>query len=100
MCAGTESYNESRRTQIGQRGALESLSSLAAGGWRGLSARFSHPVVARASRCGRPVGEWASGYPSVIRGSVAARSNNYAATRHISLPMTAKQGLETYRETV
>ena len=37
-------------------------------------------------------------HPSVIRGSVAARSHNYAATMHISLPMAAKQGLETYRE--
>ena len=29
---------------------------------------------------------------------MAARSHNYAATMHISLPETAKQGLETYRE--
>ena len=29
---------------------------------------------------------------------MAARSHNYAATMHISLPVTAKQGLETYRE--
>ena len=47
---------------------------------------------------GRQVGEWASAYPSVIRGSMAARSHNYAATMHISLPVAAKQGLETYRE--
>ena len=32
-------------------------------------------------------------HPSVIRGSVAARSHNYAATMHISLPVTAKQVL-------
>ena len=47
---------------------------------------------------GRQVGEWASGYPSVIRGSMAARSHNYAATMHISLPITAKLGLETFHE--
>ena len=47
---------------------------------------------------GRQVGHGPRAYPSVIRGSMAARSHNYAATMHISLPMTAKQGLETYRE--
>ena len=29
---------------------------------------------------------------------MAARSHNYAATMHISLPVTAKQDLKTYRE--
>ena len=29
---------------------------------------------------------------------MAARSHNYAATMHISLPVTAKQGLETFHE--
>ena len=48
---------------------------------------------------GRPVGRtWPQTHPSVIRGSMAARNHNYDASRHISLPMTAKQGLETYRE--
>ena len=47
---------------------------------------------------GRQVGEWASEVPLRIRGSVAARSHNYAETMHIRLPVAAKQGLETYRE--
>ena len=46
---------------------------------------------------GGQVGHGPQAYPSVIRGSMAARSHNYAATRHISLPVTAKQDLETYR---
>ena len=65
---------------------------------RCLSARFFHLVVARASRCKTTSRLIGPAHPSVIRGSMAARSHNYAATMHISLPVTAKQGLGTYRE--
>ena len=47
---------------------------------------------------GRPVDDGPQRYRSLIRGSLAARSHNYAATMRISLPMTAKQGLETFHE--
>ena len=65
---------------------------------RCLSARFFHLVVARASRCKTTSRLIGPAHPSVIRGSMAARSHNYAATMHISLPVTAKQGLRRFGE--
>jgi hypothetical protein len=47
---------------------------------------------------GRPVGTWPQTPPSALHGPMAARSHNYAANMRISLPMTAKQGLETHWE--
>ena len=71
--------------------ALETLTSLAAGE---VSQYASFILLLRVHRvAGRPVGKWPQTHPSVIRGSMAARSHNYAATMHISLPVTAKQVL-------
>ena len=65
----------------------------------GLFPRFAHMSLLPVDRVGgRQVGHGPRAYPSVIRGSMAARSHNYAATMRISLPVTAKEGLETYRE--
>ena len=84
------------RPEMPRCSALETLTSLAAGE---VSQYASFILLLRVHRvAGRPVGKWPQTHPSVIRGSMAARSHNYAATMHISLPVTAKQGLETYRE--
>ena len=82
-----------------QRGILETLSSLAAGE-RSLSTLLPSRSCACIALLDDRSFNGPQTHPSVIRGSLDARSHNYAVTRHISLSMAAKQGLETYRETV